>query len=256
VNDPEPLVYEFDGFRIDAGRRLLTQRGAPVPLKPKVFDTLLYLALHQGRLLEKDELMRSIWPDTVVEENSLNQCVSTLRRALGESPGENRYIVTVPGRGYRFAAIATAITNGAVVVEATQEPVRAPDVATAVEAAVRVPTPPARRSRWALAGVPAGAFVVSLWIVWHGSTADIGRRVVWLDLDVGSEVSQPAIAPDGTTLVFIASGRLVVRRLDQAKIRPLTGTDASSPFFHRAGDGWAILPTTNSGRSLLRAANL
>ena len=141
--------------------------------------------------------------------------------------------------------------------EATQEPVRALEAATTAEAAIRVPTPSAGRSRWALAGLPAAAFVVSLWIVWHGSTADIGRRVVWLDLDVGSEVSQPAIAPDGTTLVFIASGRLVVRRLDQAKIRPLAGTEgASSLFFHRTGDGWAILPTTNSGKWLLRAANL
>jgi DNA-binding winged helix-turn-helix (wHTH) protein len=148
VNDPEPLVYEFDDFRIDAGRRLLTQRGASVPLNPKVFDTLLYLALHQGRLLEKDELMRSIWPDTVVEENSLNQCVSTLRRALGERPGENRYIITVPGRGYRFAAIATAITNGTVVAEAT-----------GICACTRRPPrrqsachPSARRSRWSWLG--------------------------------------------------------------------------------------------------------
>ena len=143
MNDPESLVYEFDHYRIDAGRRLLTHGGAPVPLKPKVFDTLLYLVSHQGRLLEKDELMRSIWPDTVVEENSLNQCVSTLRRALGESPGENRYIVTVPGRGYRFVAITAAMTNGAVVAEATHELVGALDAARTGDAAVRVPIPPA-----------------------------------------------------------------------------------------------------------------
>ena len=111
MNAAEPQIYEFDDFRLDAGRRLLLQRGEPVPLKPKVFDTLLYLARHQGRILEKDELMRAIWPDAIVEENNLNQNVSTLRRALGESLGENRYIVTVPGRGYRFAATVTAIPN-------------------------------------------------------------------------------------------------------------------------------------------------
>ncbi|MEP7097900.1 MAG: winged helix-turn-helix domain-containing protein, partial [Dokdonella sp.] len=239
MNDPEPLLYEFDDFCIDVGRRLLTQRGAPVPLKPKVFDTLLYLTRHQGRLLEKDELMRSIWPDTVVEENSLNQCVSTLRRALGESPGENRYIVTVPGRGYRFAAIATAITSGALKAEATQqERVRVREVATTAEDEGRVPISQARPGRlhWVLAGVLPAVLVISLWVGWRGSTVDSGRRVIWLDLDVGSEVSQPAIAPDGTTLVFVASGRLVVRRLDQGKITILAGTEgASSPFFSPDG---------------------
>ncbi len=102
---PEPPIYEFDDFRIDPARRLLLQRGEPVPLKPRVFDTLLYLASNQGRVLEKDELMRAIWPDAVVEENNLNQNISSLRRALGESRGENRYIVTVPGRGYQFAKV-------------------------------------------------------------------------------------------------------------------------------------------------------
>src|SRR4030095_4951774 len=71
---------------------------------PKVFDTLLYLVEHQGVVLDKDELMLAIWPDTVVEENNLNQSISVLRRVLGESRGENRYVATVPGRGYRFVA--------------------------------------------------------------------------------------------------------------------------------------------------------
>ncbi|MCU1237042.1 MAG: hypothetical protein JWP63_5009 [Candidatus Solibacter sp.] len=239
MNNPEPLLYEFDDFRIDAGRRLLTLRGAPVPLKPKVFETLLYLVRHQGSLLEKDELMRSIWPDTVVEENSLNQCVSTLRRALGESPGENRYIVTVPGRGYRFAAIATAIANGASKTEVRQqESARAPELATAAEGAGRGPIPQASPSlsRWVVAGALAAVLVASLWVGWRGSTGGSRTRVIWLDLDVGSEVSQPAIAPDGMTLVFVAGGRLVVRPLDQAKITTLAGTEgASSPFFSPDG---------------------
>jgi DNA-binding winged helix-turn-helix (wHTH) protein/TolB-like protein len=113
VSTPEPYIYAFDDFQIDVARRLLLLRGEPVPVKPKVFDTLLYLASHQGRVLEKDELMRSIWPDTTVEENNLNQNVSTLRRALGESRGENRYIVTVPGRGYQFVACVRTIEEPA-----------------------------------------------------------------------------------------------------------------------------------------------
>jgi len=101
---PQPDHYEFGEFRIETGKRLLLRNGEPVPLTPKVFDTLLYLVLHTDKLIEKNELMQVIWPDTVVEENNLNQNVSTLRRVLGESRGENRYIVTVPGKGYRFVA--------------------------------------------------------------------------------------------------------------------------------------------------------
>lgn len=101
---PQPGNYEFGEFRIETGKRQLLRNGEPVPLTPKVFDTLLYLVLHTEKVVEKNELMKAIWPDTVVEENNLNQNVSMLRRVLGESRGENRYIVTVPGKGYRFIA--------------------------------------------------------------------------------------------------------------------------------------------------------
>ncbi|MGH9841215.1 MAG: winged helix-turn-helix domain-containing protein [Blastocatellia bacterium] len=78
--------------------------GAPVSLTPTAFETRLALIESGGQVVEKDELMRRIWPDAVVEENNLAQCVSALRKALGEDPREHRYVVTVPGRGYRFVA--------------------------------------------------------------------------------------------------------------------------------------------------------
>ncbi len=71
---------------------------------PKAFETLLYLVRHSGKVIEKDELMREIWADTIVEENNLTQNISILRRVFGEKPGEHRYIATVPGRGYKFVA--------------------------------------------------------------------------------------------------------------------------------------------------------
>jgi len=104
MDDPGPHIYEFDDFRLDARARLLLKGGEPVRLTPRVFDTLLYLVRNHGKVLQKDELMAKIWPDAAVEENNLNQNISTLRRIFGESRGENRYIVTVPGHGYRFAA--------------------------------------------------------------------------------------------------------------------------------------------------------
>lgn len=109
MSEAQQHVYEFGDFQLDADKRLLLRRdGQPVPLKPKIFETLLYLVEHSGTVLEKDELMRAVWPDTVVEENNLSQNISALRRALGETPDQHRYIVTVPGRGFRFvAAVST-----------------------------------------------------------------------------------------------------------------------------------------------------
>lgn len=94
--------YSFEEFRVDAAKRLLFRGERRVPVAPKVFDTLLVLVENSGRVVEKDELMRLVWPDTIVEENNLNQTISALRKALGEDPTQHRYIVTVPGRGYRF----------------------------------------------------------------------------------------------------------------------------------------------------------
>src|SRR5215813_1275872 len=125
LNEPQFHNYEFGDFRLDATRRQLLRRdGQVVPLKPKVFDTLLYLVRHSGKVLEKEELMREIWPDAFVEENNLNQNVSKLRRVLGENRGENRFIVTVPGRGYRFAADVKALAEEAPV--GNPEPVAPP----------------------------------------------------------------------------------------------------------------------------------
>ena len=101
---PDQQVYEFDGFRVDALRRILQRDGATIALTPKVFDTLLYLVRNAGDVIDKDELMRAVWPDTAVEENNLSQNISVLRRVLGQTQSEKRYILTVPGKGFRFVA--------------------------------------------------------------------------------------------------------------------------------------------------------
>lgn len=95
-------IYEFEGFRVDVRRRLLTRAGRGVPLRPKAFETLLVLLRSGGQLLTKDELISEVWPDTFVEEGNLAQNIFLLRRALGETKGEHRFIVTVPGAGYLF----------------------------------------------------------------------------------------------------------------------------------------------------------
>lgn len=95
-------MYEFGPYRLDATRRTLSRGEEPLALTSKVFDTLLALVANHDRVLLKDELMKLVWPESFVEEVNLAQNVSALRKILGESPGENRYIATIPGKGYRF----------------------------------------------------------------------------------------------------------------------------------------------------------
>jgi len=116
-------VYEFGDFRLDAAKRLLRRRdGTMVPLTPRVFDTLLYMVEHHDTVLGKERLMEAVWPDSIVEENNLAQNISTLRHMFGEDPGSHRFIVTVPGRGYRFVADVKTQTEEA-------EPEKKPETA-------------------------------------------------------------------------------------------------------------------------------
>jgi DNA-binding winged helix-turn-helix (wHTH) protein/tetratricopeptide (TPR) repeat protein len=95
--------YEFGPFRVDPGQRVLLRENEPVPLQPKAFDILLALVQNSGRVLLKEDLMKTVWPDTFVEESNLTQNIFVLRKILEPAGGPRRYIVTVPGRGYRFA---------------------------------------------------------------------------------------------------------------------------------------------------------
>jgi Tol biopolymer transport system component/DNA-binding winged helix-turn-helix (wHTH) protein len=96
--------YEFGPFRLDPSEKTLFCDDKPLPLRPKIFDTLQYLVEHPGRLLDKDELMQGIWQDRAVEESNLTFNIKTLRRALNDDPNQPRFIETVRGRGYRFIA--------------------------------------------------------------------------------------------------------------------------------------------------------
>jgi len=101
---PENFSYDFGRFRLKTAERVLLREGEPVPLTPKVFDILMTLVENRGQVVEKDDLMKKVWPTTFVEEGNLTQNVSLLRKALGESAGGAQFIETVPRRGYRFVA--------------------------------------------------------------------------------------------------------------------------------------------------------
>jgi DNA-binding winged helix-turn-helix (wHTH) protein/TolB-like protein/Flp pilus assembly protein TadD len=140
MDSAKRTVYEFGDFILEGGRRRLLRRGSDdaLALTGKAFDTLLYLVEHRGETLDKDTLLRVIWPGVIVEENSLTQGISMLRQVLGEAPGENRYIATVPRKGYRFVAEVTE---------------------------------PSRGANWPSTGKIAAAPKRSLWLVWIGATA-------------------------------------------------------------------------------------
>jgi DNA-binding winged helix-turn-helix (wHTH) protein/TolB-like protein/Tfp pilus assembly protein PilF len=171
VNDANLCIFDFGDFRLDAARRLLLKGDdrQPVKLTSKAFDTLLYMVLHAGTIVSKDELMRAVWPDTVVEENNLSQNVFAIRRALGEKQGENRYIATVPGRGFNFVAAVTSLTGGdtAAVTEGA-----VPEVGLEAVSRVIIPVRDQSAFRWTRLGIVVGLIMAAL-----GGAAYYGWRV-------------------------------------------------------------------------------
>src|SRR5262249_13455148 len=136
------LIYEFGPFRLDPAQELLVEGTRKVPLTLKAFQTLLVLVENRGRTLGKDELLQKVWPDAFVEEATLAQNISTLRKHLRDDRETAQYIETVPKRGYRFVAEVRQIEAVPAPVEPPVEPVpkvfRRPMVYAASLAAVLV----------------------------------------------------------------------------------------------------------------------
>jgi DNA-binding winged helix-turn-helix (wHTH) protein/lipopolysaccharide biosynthesis regulator YciM len=113
-------LYEFGPFRVDPEKEILLRAGEPVPLTPKTFQILLVLIRHSKEVVTKDDLMKAVWPDTFVEEANLSRNIFMLRKALGESPQDHQYIITVPGRGYRLAESVRLLPQEGVSIVAAQ----------------------------------------------------------------------------------------------------------------------------------------
>ena len=205
------FTYEVGEFRLDLRRRqLLRADGAAVPLSGKSFDALAYLVQHAGTLVSRTELTKALWPTSVVEDNNLNVTISTLRRALGDEPPGQRYVVTVAGRGYQLVADVRAVDrdNG-------DEPAGAPPPPSA--AVVLPPAEAARRVDARLRFAIAASFVVVVALVviirgWRVETAGTEtaaitsvRRVTSVTSYPGNEWF-PSLAPDGEHVAFSWDG--------------------------------------------------
>jgi DNA-binding winged helix-turn-helix (wHTH) protein/tetratricopeptide (TPR) repeat protein len=134
-------VFEFGPFRVDADRELLLRGDETVPLTPKTFQILLVLVRHGKEVVTKDDLMKTVWPDTFVEEANLSRNVFLLRKALGETPQDHQYIVTVPGRGYRLAEDVKLVPGAEL------------SVVAASHTKLQVQVSESRPWRWIVAGV-------------------------------------------------------------------------------------------------------
>jgi DNA-binding winged helix-turn-helix (wHTH) protein/Tol biopolymer transport system component len=110
TTDPR-ITYEFGPFRMDPNKQVLLRDGLPIPVTPKAFETLLALVRRRRDVVTKEELLKEIWPDSFVEESNLSQNIFMLRKALGDTAENREYIVTLPGKGYRFVAPVRAVTQ-------------------------------------------------------------------------------------------------------------------------------------------------
>ena len=180
-------VFEFGPFRLDVGSRVLVRAGRIVSLPPKVIDTLVVLVENNGQLVEKEKLLRSIWPDTYVDDNSLMHNISVLRKVLGHSPEGPSYIETAPRRGYRFTATVRVAGE---------------------ESSVNSESPRIRRLRW-FPPLAAGLFgmillPMAIWVELRSPTLP-PVKMSPLTTYPGTEAF-PTFSPDGRQVAFVWNG--------------------------------------------------
>lgn len=216
--------WEFGPFRIDLNERALLREGHPVPLTPKAFDCLLVLVENSGHIVEKDELMKRVWPDSFVEEVNIARHVSTLRKVLGHSSDDRQYIETIAKRGYRFVAsvreaqcgdtrliVEEHIRSDILIEELTEceagqaDHVSETSIAADALSQHRLQSLIARISPFVVLALTIG---IAGWFVISRLTSEPfapAMRIVPLTSFSGSE-SQAAFSPDGKQIAFVWDG--------------------------------------------------
>lgn len=186
VRSPPAAIYTFGRFRLDPVRMALTRDGSPVATTPRIASTLLYLVEHAGEIVGRDEMMRALWPGRVAEEASLSQAISAVRKALNSNGDATEWILTVPGRGYRF--------TGRIGVEPAVKPVDR-FARPAAGAAIEPAQAPRRGGRlaWRLAAAAGLTGVLASAVWWFAASRPVlptGRTGVVL-ADVQNYTGEP-----------------------------------------------------------------
>ncbi|HVF46224.1 MAG TPA: winged helix-turn-helix domain-containing protein [Pyrinomonadaceae bacterium] len=205
----------FGEFELDPARRLLLRQGEPVKLNSKTFDLLSVLVANHDRVLSRNELLDRVWESRFVEENNLSVHIAALRKALGESKNDHRYIVTVPGKGYQFVAEINTPSNGDFVVEThTFEKIVVEEEITSdnghrsnADPRLALAGPTGRR--WLWFGVPAAVIVLFGASVWYYNSQPARNVVAEPQLNsrifatAGGIPHRVAIAPDGRSIAYV-----------------------------------------------------
>ena len=244
--------FEFGPFRVDLLTHRLLRNGEVVALQPKAFDTLVVLIQNRGRVVERAVLMKTLWPDSFVEEANLTQYVFTLRKALGEQSNGQPYIETVPRRGYFFAAdareIRDAVEAESGVTVGALEPEPRPEAAAHQPGASPVRTVP-----WlTVAAVVVGTLsAAGGWAWWRLTRSPVPTPDYVQLTNYADSATSPALSPDGHTLAFLRGentfhgpAEVYVKLLPEGQPFQLThdGADKLSPVF--SPDGARIAYTT------------
>src|SRR5262245_36503172 len=233
--------YTFGEFRLDIATQKLCRKDEPLVLPSRTVQALRILVEAQGKVVDKETLVRAIWPDTFVGDDSLAQTISALRKALGDNPAEPRYIRTVSRRGYRF--VGNCVWEPAAREAEPVATVPSPHVAVVLTPSV-TPRAESRFGYWAL------LVAVAVGVAAYSGAMRVSRpRVQNHDVFITSVLpaagtlvdSSPVVSPDGKRVAFVSkdqSGRrlLQVRDFTAPEATTLLGSDdANEPFWSPDG---------------------
>ena len=218
-------LYDFGGFRLDTGERALTRNGQSIPLTPKAFDTLVVLVRNSGHVVEKDALLKEVWPDTFVEEGVLAVNVAAIRKALSDGEEGRSYIETVPRRGYRFIGEVQALG-------------KSPEAEAVAQNSER-----RKKSFTSAWGLAAGLLALVLagfgWFISRSRPSSIPppSSPIPLTSYPGTELS-PTFSPDGSQVAFSWNGErqdnfdIYVKVVDRDDLVRLTRDPAATGLLH------------------------
>lgn len=245
-------VYTFGPFRLDTVERVLQRAGQPVPITPKAFEVLLVLVRNSGHLVQKEDLMREVWPGTFVEANNLAFNISLLRKALGEDGAAPSYVETIPKRGYRFVADVTEVpaSNGDLKTKIPPEGTVLGVTGSAQRQVLRVRVVAGALVLFAVLTVGAG-----VWMKGRSRETNPELKVRQLTTNTDDNpIEHAVISPDGKYLAYGDDAGIQVRLIDSGEThlipRPqsLSGGDAWFPASWSA-DGTTIFATSITSKA-------